>query len=63
MMAEKAKIKYNYLLLQKNILKPRRFSALSKKVFFFLFLLFLFSFNFFCINYFVLLLILLLFFF
>ena len=47
MMTEKQKIKCNYLLQQKNILKPRRVSALSKKVFFFLFMLFLFSVNFF----------------
>ena len=49
-MAKKAKIKYNYLLRQKNILKPRRFSALSKKISFFLFLLFLFSVNFFVLT-------------
>ena len=51
MMTEKQKIKCNYLLQQKNILKPRRVSALSKKVFFFLFMLFLFSVNFFILFY------------
>ena len=51
MMTEKQKIKCNYLLQQKNILKPRRVSALSKKVFFFLCMLFLFSVNFFILFY------------